>query len=302
MLKKTALLMLLTSLFLMPLTNITASSIEIAESADLPAKAEVIALAEVVSVNQNGDLDNVSIKIAAVIKGSLKVDKLDLSLQVRGGLKEFDPKLKVGQNGIFFLKSIDGAKAQLAYPGSIAIFPKPNFQVKEKVYVPTKGFVNVKIETSKGDIIVELNQKAAPITVKNFLKYVEEGFYNQTIFHRVIKSFMVQGGGMTANMSRKRTNPPIKNEASNGLKNDRGTIAMARTSAPDSATSQFFINHKDNSNLNANSRSAGYTVFGKVTKGMDIVDAIAAVSTDTKSGMRNVPNETITIISVTEVK
>jgi cyclophilin family peptidyl-prolyl cis-trans isomerase len=154
----------------------------------------------------------------------------------------------------------------------------------------------VKLETSMGDIVIELDKAAAPVTVKNFLTYVEEGFYDGTIFHRVIANFMIQGGGFTAQMSQKQTNPPIVNEASNGLKNDRGTISMARTNNPDSATSQFFINHKNNDNLNyIEGRSPGYAVFGKVTIGMDVVDAIAAVKTTVRMGMPDVPVEPVVI-------
>lgn len=152
----------------------------------------------------------------------------------------------------------------------------------------------VRISTSKGDIVVELNQEKAPVSVANFLKYVNENFYDGTIFHRVIKGFMIQGGGMTADMRQKQTNPPIVNEAKNGLKNDRGTIAMARTSDPDSATSQFFINHADNDFLNYGVRDAGYAVFGKVVEGMDVVDAIANVKT--RPG--DVPAETVVINSI----
>jgi len=136
----------------------------------------------------------------------------------------------------------------------------------------------VKMETSKGTITIELDAEKAPETVKNFVSYVEDGFYDGLIFHRVIPNFMIQGGGMTPDMSEKPNNAPIKNEASNGLKNDRGTIAMARTQDPHSATSQFFINLKDNDFLNFSSETPagwGYTVFGKVTEGMDVVDEIA---------------------------
>jgi cyclophilin family peptidyl-prolyl cis-trans isomerase len=127
----------------------------------------------------------------------------------------------------------------------------------------------VKLETSMGDIVIELDEKAAPVTVKNFLTYAGESFYDGTIFHRVIPKFMIQGGGFTPDMAQKQTHPPIINEANNGLKNNRGTIAMARTNNPDSATSQFFINHKDNPNLNyVDARNPGYAVFGKVVEGM----------------------------------
>jgi len=156
----------------------------------------------------------------------------------------------------------------------------------------------VKLETSLGDIVIELDEAAAPVTVKNFLGYVEEGFFDGTIFHRVINGFMIQGGGFTADMREKQTHPPIVNEAGNGLKNDRGTIAMARTNDPDSATSQFFINHKNNDFLNyVEGRNPGYAVFGKTVEGMDVVDKIAAVKTTVSSGMRDVPAETVLIKS-----
>jgi len=142
--------------------------------------------------------------------------------------------------------------------------------------------VDVIIETSMGKIEIELNAEKAPISVENFLQYVEDGHYNGTIFHRVINNFMVQGGGFDKHMRQKPTRAMIKNEANNGLKNDRGTIAMARTGVVDSATSQFFINHKDNDFLNHGGRDYGYAVFAKVTKGMDVVDAIARIKT--KSG------------------
>ena len=160
------------------------------------------------------------------------------------------------------------------------------------------GPKNVKLETSMGDIVIELNEKAAPITVKNFLRYVEERFFDGTIFHRVIPNFMIQGGGFTAEMKQKTPHPPIANEASNGLKNARGTIAMARTNNPNSATAQFFINLKDNNFLNYTGPSnPGYAVFGKVVKGMDVVDAIAAVKTARKGGYSDVPVEAVVIKS-----
>ncbi|MBA7665958.1 hypothetical protein ES703_74033 [subsurface metagenome] len=169
--------------------------------------------------------------------------------------------------------------------------------VEESKQVDT-GQKQVKLETSMGDIVIELNEEASPITVKNFLRYVEEGFYDGTIFHRVIPDFMVQGGGFTADMREKQTHRPIVNEASNGLKNDRGTIAMARTSDPDSATSQFFINHKNNDFLNyAGRNKPGYTVFGKVVEGIDVVDAIAAVKTTRKGRYSDVPVEPVVIKS-----
>ena len=160
----------------------------------------------------------------------------------------------------------------------------------------------VKLETTMGNITIELNEQAAPVTVKNFLGYVEEGFYDGTIFHRVIPGFMIQGGGFTAEMVRKQTRSPIINEANNGLINDRGTIAMARTSDPDSATAQFFINHRDNAPLNyAENVNPGYAVFGRVTEGMEVVDAIASVKTTIRMGMKDVPVESVVIKSASVV-
>lgn len=162
----------------------------------------------------------------------------------------------------------------------------------------------VVIETTMGNISVELDAKNAPNTTANFLAYVEDGYFADTTFHRVIPNFMIQGGGITADMMDKPSKrAPIENEANNGLKNDRGTIAMARTNDPHSATSQFFINHKDNDFLNFRSESVqgwGYAVFGKVVEGMDVIDAIAAVSTGNKGGHQDVPLETITINAVTK--
>jgi cyclophilin family peptidyl-prolyl cis-trans isomerase len=149
------------------------------------------------------------------------------------------------------------------------------------------------LSTSLGDITLELDPEKAPITVENFLAYVDAGYYDGTIFHRVIPNFMIQGGGMTANLSQKATRPAIKNEAENGLKNDAGTIAMARTSERDSATSQFFINLKDNDFLNHGVRDFGYAVFGHVTQGMDVVKKIGAVPT----GANDVPVQPVLIKS-----
>ena len=160
----------------------------------------------------------------------------------------------------------------------------------------------VKLQTTMGDIVIELNEQAAPVTVKNFLDYVEDGFFDGKIFHRVIPNFMIQGGGFTADMKQDKTRDPIENEANNGLKNERGTIAMARTSNPDSATAQFFINHRDNDFLNyAGSANPGYAVFGRTVEGMDVVDAIAAVETTTRNGMDDVPVEPVVIESATVV-
>ena len=160
----------------------------------------------------------------------------------------------------------------------------------------------VKLQTTMGDIVIELNEKAAPVTVRNFLDYVEDGFFDGKIFHRVIPNFMIQGGGFTAEMTQGKTRDPIANEANNGLKNERGTIAMARTSNPDSATAQFFINHTDNDFLNyAGGANPGYAVFGKTVEGMDVVDAIATVETATRNGMDDVPVEPVVIKSATIV-
>ena len=156
----------------------------------------------------------------------------------------------------------------------------------------------VLLETTSGDILVELYPDKAPETVANFLKYVDNGFYNKTIFHRVIPGFMIQGGGLTARMQQKDTEAPIKNEADNGLKNDRGTIAMARTMDPHSATAQFFINLVDNDFLNFQAPSGngwGYCVFGKVTEGMDVVDKIAKVKTTTVGMYQDVPSDLVVI-------
>ena len=160
----------------------------------------------------------------------------------------------------------------------------------------------VTIKTSLGDIQLELDAEKAPITVENFVSIAKSGYYTDTIFHRVINGFMVQGGGLTADMGNKSSGTaPIQNEANNGLSNDRGTIAMARTMDPHSATSQFFINHKDNGFLNhtgENPQGWGYAVFGKVTEGMDVVDAIADVATGSSGGHQDVPLEVINIESV----
>ena len=159
----------------------------------------------------------------------------------------------------------------------------------------------VTMKTNQGDITIELCEKEAPLTVDNVLHYADEGFYSGTQFHRVISGFMVQGGGFTADMKRKQTHKPIKNESNNGVSNKRGTVAMARTQDPDSATAQFFINVVDNLNLNAMGPRAGYTVFGRVVEGMDVVDKIAAVKTTTRSSFRDVPATPILIESV-EIK
>jgi cyclophilin family peptidyl-prolyl cis-trans isomerase len=161
----------------------------------------------------------------------------------------------------------------------------------------------VVLETSMGNIKIELFEKKAPITVKNFLQYVDDKFYDGVIFHRVIPDFMVQGGGMLPGLKEKQTRPPIKNEAGNNLSNERGTLAMARTSQPDSASAQFFINLKKNGFLDrANAGDGvGYAVFGRVTEGMDVVDKIAAVQTGNRGGHQNVPTQDVTIKSARRV-
>jgi len=165
------------------------------------------------------------------------------------------------------------------------------------------SMTQVTIKTSMGDIHLELDGEKAPITVENFKTIAKSGYYDGTIFHRVINGFMVQGGGLNADMSNKSSGTaPIQNEANNGLVNDRGTVAMARTMEPHSATGQFFINHKDNGFLNhtgENAQGWGYAVFGKVTEGMDVVDAIADVATGSSGGHQDVPLEVINIESVT---
>ncbi len=161
----------------------------------------------------------------------------------------------------------------------------------------------VSIKTNMGEIELELYPDKAPESVRNFLRYADEGFYNDTIFHRVIKGFMIQGGGFSQDFKRKATHEPIQNEAKNGLKNDRGTIAMARTRAPHSATAQFFINHTDNHTLNYPSFDGwGYAVFGRVTKGMDVVDRIANTPTGSHHGMRDVPETPVIIESIQRIE
>ena len=164
------------------------------------------------------------------------------------------------------------------------------------------NMVTVTMETTKGTITLELDSDKAPDTVANFVAYAKAGHYDGTIFHRVIPGFMIQGGGFDSDMKQKSTNAPVKNEADNGLKNDTGTIAMARTSDPNSATAQFFINGKDNDFLNFKSPTPqgwGYTVFGKVTDGLDVVQTIERVPTGNKSGHQDVPLEEVVITRVT---
>ncbi|MCO6439831.1 MAG: peptidyl-prolyl cis-trans isomerase [Nitrococcus mobilis] len=167
---------------------------------------------------------------------------------------------------------------------------------------PAQNAPRVLFETSAGRFVAELYPQQAPMTVKNFLRYVREGFYDGTIFHRVISGFVIQGGGYTADFERKPTHSPIKNEADNGLRNERGTLSMARTRDPDSATSQFFINLADNAALNRRSASAagaGYAVFGKVVEGMDVIDEIAQTETGSAGPFpRDVPRPAIVILDV----
>lgn len=176
--------------------------------------------------------------------------------------------------------------------------PKPAAVPQPAIAGLPEGVWVVELKTSRGDILLALDHKTAPITVQNFVQYVQDGFFDGTIFHRVIKGFMIQGGGFTPNLQQKPTRAPITNEASNGLKNLRGTISMARTNNPNSATSQFFINHVNNANLDfVQGGNPGYAVFGSVLKGMEVVDAIASVATTTKGQYQNVPVEPVIINS-----
>ena len=164
-----------------------------------------------------------------------------------------------------------------------------------------QDLAKVDVTTSEGQFTLQLRPDVAPDTVANFLEYVRSGYYEGTVFHRVIPGFMIQGGGFTEQLQRKETRPPVRNEANRSLPNLRGTLAMARTNAPDSATAQFFVNLTDNDFLNPNSRGAGYAVFGKVISGMDVVDAIANVQTGPRQGMNDVPLQAITIESMSIV-
>jgi cyclophilin family peptidyl-prolyl cis-trans isomerase len=155
----------------------------------------------------------------------------------------------------------------------------------------------IRFETTKGGFTVELFEKEAPQTVANFLQYVDEGFFDGTIFHRVIPGFVIQGGGMEPGLNQKKTRAPIRNEAANGLKNARGTLSMARTNDVNSATSQFFVNLADNAFLDHKPGNYGYAVFGRVTDGMDVIDAIAAVRTGSKRGHQDAPEEDIVVSS-----
>ncbi len=202
------------------------------------------------------------------------------------------------KNNISTLLNMLAVTLLLAGCASLEPEVKPVAEPQPELVKETKTMICMK--TTQGDIKLELDAEKAPHTVANFLQYVESGHYNGTIFHRVIDNFMIQGGGFTADMVQKNAPHTVDNEANNGLKNDRATIAMARTSDPHSAGAQFFINVKDNDFLNFSAPTPqgwGYCVFGKVTEGMDIVDAIKGVST----GRGDVPNEPITITEVTVV-
>jgi len=155
----------------------------------------------------------------------------------------------------------------------------------------------IRFETSHGGFTVELFEKQAPVTVKNFLQYVDDGFFDGTIFHRIVPGFVIQGGGLTADFANKKTRAPISNEANNGLKNTRGSLSMARTSDINSATSQFFVNLKDNAFLDHGPRDYGYAVFGRVSDGMEVIDKIAAVSTGNRRGYQDAPLEDVVIVS-----
>ena len=156
----------------------------------------------------------------------------------------------------------------------------------------------IRFETTLGDFTIELFEKEAPETVVNFLRYIDEGFFNGTIFHRIVPGFVIQGGGFTEDMTQKRTQAPIKNEADNGVKNTRGTLSMARTNDVNSATSQFFVNLKDNDFLDHKRGNFGYAVFARVTSGMDVIDKIAAVQTGRRRGFDDVPVEAVVMKSV----
>ncbi len=191
----------------------------------------------------------------------------------------------------------DGSSNVLEFALTVTDINKRTAEDRVEVRILSPGTVGprVRISTSFGDIVVELNETKAPKTVQNFLRYVDDGFYDGTIFHRVIPGFVVQGGGFTPGLNQKNTRDPIKSESDNGLKNARGTIAMARTSNPDSATSQFYFNLADNTQLDRTDTNPGYTVFGRVLEGMDVVDRIAAVPTETRQGFQDVPRQDILI-------
>jgi len=189
-------------------------------------------------------------------------------------------------------------RAALACLFATLPFAAPSWAASCAASLKGKAPMKVKLTTSMGPITLHLDKEKAPVTVENFAKYVDSGHYNGTIFHRVIDGFMVQGGGFDKDMHQKPTQAPIKNEAANGLKNDKYTVAMARTGVRDSATAQFFINVKDNAFLNYSGESAqgwGYAVFGKVVEGQDVVDKITKVATGNSGGHQNVPLQAVVI-------
>jgi len=185
---------------------------------------------------------------------------------------------------------------------TVAVAPATGLTQDNSTSKQGANMVTVTMETNKGVITLELDREKAPDSVENFVTYAKSGHYDGTIFHRVIPGFMIQGGGFDTSMQQKDTKPPIKNEAANGLKNNKGTVAMARTNVPDSATSQFFINVKDNDFLNHTSPTPqgwGYAVFGQVTDGMDVIESIENVSTANKGGQQDVPVSDVIIVKVT---
>ena len=188
---------------------------------------------------------------------------------------------------------------------AVGMLPATAISAEDNSHQKGAGMVTVIVETTKGNITLELDGEKAPETVANFVKYAKSSHYDNTIFHRVIPGFMIQGGGFDVDMKQKSTNPPIRIEADNGLKNLNGTVAMARTNDPNSATSQFFVNVKDNSFLDHTSPTPqgwGYTVFGKVTDGMETVSIIEQVKTTTSQGHQNVPVEEVIIRKVTIIE
>lgn len=210
--------------------------------------------------------------------------------------------------GLFMVAVFTGCvSTEIEQPGNVAIEPPAEgaTTTKKETIKMQDNIQKVKIETSMGVMTAELYADKAPVTVKNFLSYVDKGFYDGTIFHRVISGFMIQGGGFTPDMRQKATDNPIKNEADNKLGNSRGTLSMARTMVVDSATCQFFINHKDNPSLDYKSSTPqgyGYCVFGKVVEGLDVLDKIAAVQTGRHpSGHADVPRETVLIKSIKRI-
>jgi len=236
----------------------------------------------------------VSITASFFIGNSLQKEKLAAADQV---IDSISADLDVANEVISVLKT-----ENISHLESIK---KLKYQLEEQevkfIMMRNKNMKKVRLTTTYGDIIVALDFENAPISCENFINYINDGFYNDTIFHRVISGFMIQGGGHLEDMTPKDDKlDPIRNEANNGLRNDRGTIAMARTQDPHSATSQFFINHKDNEFLNFTTdqfdQGWGYAVFGKVTEGFDVLDKIAEVKTTTVQGYQDVPVETIKIL------